>query len=90
MYNLRSIFTLTNNYINLINLFASNGFGFNTDIFETNILNLSVVIGVLIYYGRAICIVTNTKLKEIFVHIRKKKFFIYQFLRFVLIILNFS
>ena len=28
------------------------GFGINTDIFETNILNLSVVIGVLIYYGR--------------------------------------
>ena len=31
----------------------SEGFGINTDIFETNILNLSVVIGVLIYYGRA-------------------------------------
>lgn len=28
------------------------GFGLNTDIFETNIINLSVVIGVLIYYGR--------------------------------------
>nr|YP_007517047.3 ATPase subunit I [Euglena viridis]AEY70819.3 ATPase subunit I [Euglena viridis] len=28
------------------------GFGINTDIFETNVLNLSVVIGVLIYYGR--------------------------------------
>nr|YP_010700237.1 ATP synthase CF0 subunit I [Euglena deses]WCH63381.1 ATP synthase CF0 subunit I [Euglena deses] len=28
------------------------GFGINTDVFETNILNLSVVIGVLIYYGR--------------------------------------
>lgn len=31
----------------------SEGFGINTDIFETNILNLSVVIGVLVYYGRA-------------------------------------
>ncbi len=30
----------------------SEGFGINTDIFETNVLNLSVVIGVLIYYGR--------------------------------------
>lgn len=28
------------------------GFGINTNLFETNILNLSVVIGVLIYYGR--------------------------------------
>lgn len=27
-------------------------FGLNTDLFETNILNLSVVIGVLVYYGR--------------------------------------
>lgn len=31
------------------------GFGLNTDIFETNILNLSVVVGVLFYYGRIIC-----------------------------------
>jgi F-type H+-transporting ATPase subunit b len=41
---------------NNINLFVllseSKGFGINTDIFETNILNLSVVIGLLIYYGR--------------------------------------
>lgn len=28
------------------------GFGINTDILETNVLNLAVVIGVLIYYGR--------------------------------------
>lgn len=43
--------------INNINAFAfismSEGFGINTDIFETNILNLSVVIGTLVYYGRA-------------------------------------
>ena len=40
--------------IDNINVFTiiSEGFGINTDIFETNILNLSVVIGVLIYYGR--------------------------------------
>jgi F-type H+-transporting ATPase subunit b len=31
----------------------SDGFGINTDVFETNILNLSVVIGILVYYGRA-------------------------------------
>jgi hypothetical protein len=37
-----------------INMFISEaeGFGINTDIFETNVLNLAVVIGVLIYYGR--------------------------------------
>lgn len=27
-------------------------FGINTNILETNILNLSVVIGVLVYYGK--------------------------------------
>lgn len=34
--------------------FLSNheGFGLNTDIFETNVINLSVVIGILVYYGR--------------------------------------
>nr|YP_009145466.1 ATPase subunit I [Monomorphina parapyrum]AKL78939.1 ATPase subunit I [Monomorphina parapyrum] len=39
-----------------VNLFSiiseSEGFGINTDIFETNVLNLSVVLGVLVYYGR--------------------------------------
>jgi F-type H+-transporting ATPase subunit b len=43
--------------INTINFFTiiseNESFGINTDIFETNIINLSVVIGVLIYYGRA-------------------------------------
>lgn len=41
------------NYLNLINTISENGgLGINTDIFETNVLNLSVVIGVLIYYGK--------------------------------------
>lgn len=44
------------NDINIISLFSEReGFGVNTDIFETNILNLSVVVGVLIYYGRITC-----------------------------------
>ena len=46
-------FNMVLNNINIVSLFAEReGFGINTDIFETNILNLSVVIGVLIYYGR--------------------------------------
>lgn len=41
------------NNINIIGLISeSKGFGINTDIFETNILNLSIVIGLLVYYGR--------------------------------------
>lgn len=41
----------------------SEGFGVNTDLFETNILNLAVVIGVLIYYGR---ITFSTRFLRIF------------------------
>lgn len=41
------------NYINLLNLVSNEkSLSLNTDIFETNILNLSVVIAVLIYYGK--------------------------------------
>lgn len=42
--------------INIFNFISeeSEGFGINTDIFETNILNLAVVIGVLVYYGRSL------------------------------------
>lgn len=41
------------NYLNLINIISENrDLGINTDIFETNVLNLSIVIGVLIYYGK--------------------------------------
>jgi F-type H+-transporting ATPase subunit b len=42
------------NNFNFFSLIAEHeGFGLNTDIFETNILNLSVVLGVLVYYGKA-------------------------------------
>lgn len=43
---------MINNINMLFFVSETEGFGINTDIFETNILNLSVVIGVLIYYGR--------------------------------------
>nr|YP_010700472.1 ATP synthase CF0 subunit I [Strombomonas costata]WCH63611.1 ATP synthase CF0 subunit I [Strombomonas costata] len=46
---------MINNNINIFMLISeSEGFGINTDILETNVLNLSVVIGVLIYYGRIV------------------------------------
>lgn len=59
----------------LINIIAhSEGFGINTDILETNVLNLAVVIGVLVYYGKPLFLTrkrstknilsTNTKLNE--------------------------
>ena len=46
------------NYLNLLNIISEEkGLGINTDIFETNILNLAVVIGVLIYYGKIACLI---------------------------------
>nr|YP_009538659.1 ATPase subunit I [Phacus pleuronectes]AYQ93670.1 ATPase subunit I [Phacus pleuronectes] len=50
--------------INMFNFISeSEGFKINTDIFETNVLNLAVVIGVLIYYGRSLLsdIIKNRK-----------------------------
>lgn len=41
--------------VNILHLISNhNGFAINTDIFETNIVNLSVVIGILVYYGRIV------------------------------------
>ena len=30
-------------------------FGFNTNILETNLINLAVVLGVLVYFGKGVC-----------------------------------
>lgn len=46
---------ITNNINMILTISEAKSFGINTDLFETNILNLSVVIGVLIYYGRIAC-----------------------------------
>ena len=44
---------LTNN-INIFTIISElDNFGINTNLFETNILNLAVVSGVLVYYGRS-------------------------------------
>lgn len=31
------------------------GFAFNTNLLETNLINLAVVIGVLAYFGKGVC-----------------------------------
>lgn len=31
------------------------GFGLNTNILETNVINLAVVIGSLVYFGKGVC-----------------------------------
>nr|YP_009512188.1 ATP synthase CF0 subunit I [Stylosanthes hamata]YP_009512269.1 ATP synthase CF0 subunit I [Stylosanthes scabra]AXJ91625.1 ATP synthase CF0 subunit I [Stylosanthes hamata]AXJ91706.1 ATP synthase CF0 subunit I [Stylosanthes scabra] len=34
---------------------SAGSFGFNTDIFATNLINLSVVLGVLVFFGKGVC-----------------------------------
>ncbi|KAL2923405.1 ATP synthase subunit b chloroplastic [Bienertia sinuspersici] len=34
---------------------SARSFGFNTDILVTNLINLSVVFGVLIFFGKGVC-----------------------------------
>lgn len=34
---------------------SAGSFGFNTDILATNPINLSVVLGVLIFFGKGVC-----------------------------------
>nr|QYB22486.1 ATP synthase CF0 subunit I [Sequoiadendron giganteum]BBN66894.1 ATP synthase CF0 B chain [Sequoiadendron giganteum] len=45
---------VTDSFISLIYLSSAEGFGLNTNILETNIINLSVVLGVLIYFGKGV------------------------------------
>nr|YP_004891489.1 ATP synthase CF0 B chain [Taiwania cryptomerioides]YP_008082406.1 ATP synthase CF0 B chain [Taiwania flousiana]AGL11252.1 ATP synthase CF0 B chain [Taiwania flousiana]AVR43487.1 ATP synthase CF0 B chain [Taiwania cryptomerioides]QJE37005.1 ATP synthase CF0 subunit I [Taiwania flousiana]QJE37088.1 ATP synthase CF0 subunit I [Taiwania flousiana]BAK86823.1 ATP synthase CF0 B chain [Taiwania cryptomerioides] len=45
---------VTDSFISLIYLPSAEGFGVNTNILETNIINLSVVLGVLIYFGKGV------------------------------------
>lgn len=34
---------------------VGNGFGLNTNLLETNLINLGVVLGLLIYFGKGVC-----------------------------------
>jgi len=36
-------------------LSPAGGFALNTNLLETNLINLTVVIGVLIYFGKGVC-----------------------------------
>jgi len=56
-----------NNSTNLMNFLEhsppAGGFGFNTNLLETNLINLAVVIGVLVYFGKGVLssILSNRK-----------------------------
>nr|YP_004940496.1 ATP synthase CF0 subunit I [Dorcoceras hygrometricum]AEK53215.1 ATP synthase CF0 subunit I [Dorcoceras hygrometricum] len=48
---------LTDSFVSLVGHWPYAGsFGFNTDILATNPINLSVVIGVLIFFGKGVCV----------------------------------
>ena len=47
--------TLTDSFVSLGHWPSAGSFGFNTDILATNLINLSVVLGVLIFFGKGVC-----------------------------------
>nr|WEB51328.1 ATP synthase CF0 subunit I [Tetraena hamiensis var. qatarensis] len=47
---------ITDSFLSLGHWPSAGSFGFNTDILATNIINLSIVIGVLIFFGKGVCV----------------------------------
>nr|YP_001294170.1 ATP synthase CF0 B subunit [Buxus microphylla]A6MM22.1 RecName: Full=ATP synthase subunit b, chloroplastic; AltName: Full=ATP synthase F(0) sector subunit b; AltName: Full=ATPase subunit I [Buxus microphylla]ABQ45235.1 ATP synthase CF0 subunit I [Buxus microphylla]WEB60512.1 ATP synthase CF0 subunit I [Buxus sinica var. parvifolia] len=45
---------VTDSFVSLVNWPSAGSFGFNTDILATNPINLSVVLGVLIFFGKGV------------------------------------
>nr|YP_010723183.1 CF0 subunit I [Chasmanthe floribunda]WDW26553.1 CF0 subunit I [Chasmanthe floribunda] len=45
---------VTDSFLSLGHLPSAGSFGFNTDILATNLINLSVVLGVLIFFGKGV------------------------------------
>ena len=46
---------VTDSFVSLVYWPFAGSFGFNTDILATNPINLSVVLGVLIFFGKGVC-----------------------------------
>nr|YP_009271899.1 AtpF [Carthamus tinctorius]AIY72381.1 AtpF [Carthamus tinctorius]UVU30190.1 AtpF [Carthamus tinctorius]UVU30274.1 AtpF [Carthamus tinctorius]UVU30358.1 AtpF [Carthamus tinctorius] len=46
---------VTDSFVSLGHWPSAGSFGFNTDILATNLINLSVVLGVLIFFGKGVC-----------------------------------
>lgn len=46
---------VTDSFLSLGHWPSAGSFGFNTDILATNPINLSVVLGVLIFFGKGVC-----------------------------------
>ncbi|KAI3865250.1 hypothetical protein MKX03_012840 [Papaver bracteatum] len=46
---------IIDSFVSLVHWPSTGSFGFNTDILATNPINLSVVLGVLIFFGKGVC-----------------------------------
>nr|QEI59627.1 ATP synthase CF0 subunit I [Malania oleifera] len=46
---------MTDSFVSLGHWPSAGSFGFNTDILATNPINLSVVLNVLIFFGKGVC-----------------------------------
>ena len=46
---------VTDSFVSFGHWPSAGSFGFNTDILATNLINLSVVLGVLIFFGKGVC-----------------------------------
>jgi len=46
---------VTDSFLSLSRWPSAGSFGFNIDILSTNLINLSVVLGVLIFFGKGVC-----------------------------------
>lgn len=46
---------VTHSFVFLAHWPSAGSFGLNTDILATNLINLTVVVGVLIFFGKGVC-----------------------------------
>jgi F-type H+-transporting ATPase subunit b len=46
---------ITDSFLCFVYWPSAGSFGFDTDILATNLINLSVVLGVLIFFGKGVC-----------------------------------
>ena len=47
---------VTDSFVSVGHWASAGSFGFNTDILATNPINLSLVLGVLIFFGKGVCV----------------------------------
>nr|YP_010888790.1 ATP synthase CF0 subunit I [Pedicularis lachnoglossa]WJJ68639.1 ATP synthase CF0 subunit I [Pedicularis lachnoglossa] len=64
---------VTDSFVSLGHWSSAGSFGFNTDILATNPINLSVVIGVLIFFGKGLSDLLDNRKQRIFNTIRNSE-----------------